>query len=216
MTNFRLCVLLALSTGCASMKQNDSDPQHSSSKIEQLAAKLAPCDLAEMAMGLASDPQVKSASTEFPETALYVTLVEDPHRQDRVRFAAALVLKSRAETADPQATAQVFATALQKNLIGYAYPWGRLWAEGDPLGPLGATLVAIGRPAVPALAALLGDTAPRDSYLGSEEATEMAMRRYRVKDFAAFYLARIIGVELPWQPDLANRDEAIAKLRAKL
>jgi hypothetical protein len=112
--------------------------------------------------------------------------------------------------------AQVFATALQKDLVGYAYPWGRLWADGDPLGPLGTTLVEIGRPAVPALQALLDDTTPRDSYLGSEEATDMTIRHYRVKDFAAFYLARITGVELPWQPDLAKRDQAITNLRVKL
>jgi hypothetical protein len=198
------------------MKPSDSAPQSSSPKIDQLAAKLAASNVAEMATSLAADPQVKAISTEYPDRALYVALVEDAHRPDRVRFAAALVLKSRAENADPQAIAQVFATALQKDLAGYAYPWGRLWADGDAVGPLGAMLVEIGRPAVPALTALLGDTTPRDTYLGSEEATDMAMRRYRVKDFAAFYLARIVGVELPWQQDLAKRDAAIANLRGKL
>jgi hypothetical protein len=33
---------------------------------------------------------------------------------------------------------------------------------------------------------------------------------------SAFYLARIIGVELPWQQNLTKRDAAIANLRAKL
>lgn len=198
------------------MKPSDSAPQGSSSRTAQLAAKLAAFNVAEMATSLAADPQVKAVLTEYPDRALYVTLVEDSHRPDPVRFAAAVVLKSRGEKADPEATAQVFATALQKDLAGYAYPWGRLWADGDSLGPLGTTLVEIGRPAVPALTALLGDTTPRDSYLGSEEATDMATRRYRVKDFAAFYLARIMGVELPWQPDLAKRDQAIANLRAKI
>jgi hypothetical protein len=198
------------------MKQSDSDPPGASSRADQLAVKLAACNVGEMATGLATDPQVKAVSTEYPDSALYVTLVEDAHRPERVRFAAALVLKSRAEKADSKSTAQVFAAALQHDLAGYAYPWGRLWADGDPLGPLGTTLVELGRPAVPALTALLGDTTPRDSYLGSEEATDMAMRRYRVKDFAAFYLARIIGLDLPWQRELAKRDEVIASLRAKL
>ena len=216
MSNSMLCLLLVLSTGCAPMKQSDSDPQGASSRADQLAVKLATCNVGAMATGLAADPQVKAVSTEYPDSAPYVTLVEDSHRPERVRFAAALVLKSRAEKAEPKATAQVFAAALQQDLAGYAYPWGRLWADGDPLGPLGATLVELGRPAVPALIALLDDATPRDSYLGSEEATDMAMRRYRVKDFAAFYLARITGVDLPWQRELPKRDEAIASLRTKL
>jgi hypothetical protein len=57
-----------------------------------------------------------------------------------VRFAAALVLKSRAEKAEPKTTAQVFAAALQQDLAGSASPWGRLWADGDPLASLRAKL----------------------------------------------------------------------------
>ncbi|HEX7940609.1 MAG TPA: hypothetical protein VF488_02325, partial [Gemmatimonadaceae bacterium] len=107
----------------------------------------------------------------------------------------------------------VFARALQHNLAGYAYPWGHLWASLDPVGYLGQVFVQIGRPALPALEALLDEATPRDTYLGSEEATEMAQRRYRVKDFAAVCLAQILKLELPWEPDLAKRDVAIAKLR---
>ena len=77
-------------------------------------------------------------------------------------------------------------------------------------------VVELGRPAIPPLVARLDDAAPRDTYLGSEEATEMAMRQYRVKDFAAFYLARIAGLMLPWQPELASRDQAIARLHQQL
>lgn len=215
MTNLRLCVLLAFAIGCASMKPSDPSSQGSSS-VEQLASRLATVNLTEMATSLAADPEVKAISGAYPDRALYATLVEDRGRPERVRFAAALMLKSRSEKADPEATAHVYAAALQHDLVGYAYPWGRLWADGDDVGPLGATLVEIGRPALPALVPLLADPAPRTAYLGSEESTDMAMRRYRVKDFAAFYLARIVGAALPWQPDLALRDEEIAKLRAKL
>ena len=44
----------------------------------------------------------------------------------------------------------------------------------------------------------------------------MAMRRYRVKDFAAFYLAKIFKLDLPWELDITKRDEAIATLRRRL
>ena len=137
-----------------------------------------------------------------------------------MRFGAALVLMSKSKgrfgNPSPQVVAQVFATALKDNVTVWTWPWGRLWEDGDPVGHLGRIFVEIGRPALPALEALLDDTAPRDAYEGSEEATEMAMRRYRVKDFAAFYIARILHVDLPWEQNLARRDEAIAKLRPQI
>ena len=74
----------------------------------------------------------------------------------------------------------------------------------------------LGRPALPALEALLDDATPRDTYPGSEEATEMAQRGYRVKDFAGFDIAQIVKLELPWEPERAKRDAAIAKLRQAL
>ena len=198
------------------MKPGDSSSQTSSARSEQLATRLAAVNLAEFATGLAADPQAEAVWSEYSEAALYVALVEDTDRSAEVRFAAALMLKSHGAMADPAMTARVFAVALQRDFAGYAYPWGRLWAGGDALGLLGGTFVEIGRPAVPALTALLGDTTPRDTYLGSEEATDMAMRRYRVKDFAGYYLARIIGVDLPYEQDLDRRDAAITALRAKL
>jgi hypothetical protein len=42
------------------------------------------------------------------------------------------------------------------------------------------------------------------------------MRRYRVKDFAAFYIARIMKLDLPWEPNVARRDEAIERLHKQL
>jgi hypothetical protein len=199
---------------CAPMKQHDS------SRVDDLAAKLASCKVADMANGLSMDRQVTAVWNEFGDVGLYMPLLEDAHRPAAVRFAAALVLRSKhaeqLRKANPRVVAQVFATALQLDLAGLAEPWGRLWASGDPLGLLGQIFIELGRPAQQPLEALLDDTTVRDSYTGSEEATEMAMRRYRVKDFAAFYLAKILGLELPWEANLARRDEAIARLRTQL
>jgi hypothetical protein len=183
--------------------------------VDRLAAKLAATNVAEMAVGLASDPEVRAISAEYPDRASYIALVEDPHRTEHVRFAAALVLKSRSEKANPQATAQVFAAALQNKLTGYAYPWGRLWADGDSLGSLGAVLVEIGQPAVAPLTTLLSDTTPLDSYLGSEEATDMAMRHYRVKDFAAS-IWRESSTRSSRGSRIWRSATAISNLRAKL
>lgn len=190
------------------------------STLDALATRLASSKLPDMATGLAEDPQIQRLWTEFPDRRLYASLVPDAQRSEAVRFAAALVLLAKAREQlfqlEPRPVAQVFAIALRDDLAGYAYPWGWLWARGDGAGPLGRVFLQIGRPALPALAALLDDKTPRDSYLGSEEATEMAQRGYRVKDFAAFYTAQIVGAELPWDPDRDKRDAAIARLREAL
>lgn len=190
---------------------------NASSNLDPLVARLASSPVAEMATGLGDDPHVNDLWKEFPDPNLYASLVVDGQRAEPVRFGAAVVLfakqRERLFQIEPRALADVFASALQHNLAGYAYPWGDLWASPDPVGYLGQVFVQIGRPALPALEALLDDATPRDAYLGSEEATEMAQRRYRVKDFAALYIARILKLELPWEPDLAKRDAAIAKLR---
>ena len=210
-----LSLLTMLAIGCPSMKQGD--PQASSPQTDALATRLGSVDVARMATGLASDAQVQALWAETTDATLYAAIVADGKRPAPVRFAAALVLRSHGEKADPAATAEVFAAALQQDLVRAVPPWGKLWASGgDGVGPLGAIVVELGRPAIPALTALLDDTTPRDKYPGSEEATEMRMKRYRVKDFAAFYLAKITGAALPWEQDLARRDEAIARLRAQV
>lgn len=202
-------------TACAPMKPHDS-----SSKANTLATRLSNCNVADIANGLSADPQVNAIWNEYPEASLYTTLVEDTRRPEPVRFAAALILRSKSaeqfKKTSPPAVAQVLATALKQDLAGNAAPWGWLWAPGDPLGLLGQIFIEIGRPAQQPLEVLLDDTTARDTYPGSEEATEMAMRRYRVKDFAAFYLAKIFKLDLPWEQDLTKRDEAIAKLREQI
>lgn len=205
---------ISLSLGCAPMKPHDSDPPRSTA-ADPLAVRLAAVDLQNLAMSLGADPDVDALWRDYSDRALYVSLVEDAKRPLQVRFAAALALRARHDCADAAATAQVFATALQRDLAGYAQPWGRLWA-GDDAGVLGAAVIDLGRAAIPALTGLLDDTTPRDVYVGNEEATELAARGYRVKDFAAFYLARIAGIALAWEPDRARRDAAIATLRTRL
>ena len=201
--------------GCAHVKQDTS-----MSQADLVARELAASNVASMATGLASDPQVDRIWTTYPSPATYALLVEDAHRPEPVRFAAALVLRSRSaeqfEKANPGQMAQVFAGALQHDLARTAWPWGRLWGSDDELGLLGRNFLTLGTAAIPALAALLDDATPRDKYPGSDEATLMKVRHYRVKDFAAFYLSRIAHLDLPWEPNLAKRDEAIARLRQQL
>lgn len=213
----RILLLASLAlAGCAPMTQHESSPQ-----LDSLAARLSSSNIEDMATGLAASPQVDALWKEFPDARLHAALVVDAKRPEPVRFGAALVLLGKDAEAfwrtDRPVIAQVFAAALKQNLAGWAFPWGWLWAsDGDPVGTLGRVFIEIGPPAVPALKPLLDDTTRRASYVGSEEATEMAMKRYRVKDFAAFYIARILKLDLPWEPKLENRDAAIEQLRKQL
>ena len=110
---------------------------------------------------------------------LYSSIVEDTERPEPVRFAAALVLRSMSaeqfQTTEPAAIAQAFAAGLQQDLAGYAFPWGWLWDGGDELGLLGKNFLTLGTAAIPALEALLDDPTLRNTYLGSDEASLMAI-----------------------------------------
>ncbi|HEX4422466.1 MAG TPA: hypothetical protein VH165_31345 [Kofleriaceae bacterium] len=188
--------------------------------VDELAARLAACKVTELATGLAMDPQVSEVWRAFPDPGVYAMLIESEDRPLEVRFAAALMLRSASaagfKRVDPRAMAQVFSSALQEDLAGYAFPWGSLWEPHEPIGLLGEVFLELGVPAEPALGALLEDATARDTYLGRDESAAMAKRQYRVKDFAAFYLARIANLDLPWEPDLTRRDETIDQLRRQL
>src|SRR5512140_437704 len=160
-----VCVISSmLIMGCRAMKPSDSSPP-SSSQLDGLATKLVAADLSAMATGLASDPQVNALWNEYADAGPYTALIEDGKRPNSVRFGAALVLlsknKDRFGNTSLQVIAQVFATALKDNITVWTWPWGRLWADGDPLGHLGRIFPEIGRPALPALEGLLDNTAPR-------------------------------------------------------
>lgn len=81
--------------------------------------------------------------------------------------------------------------------------------------PLGQHVVSLGEPAVAALAPLLSDARPI-SYGGSKEATVGNEYGIRVKDFAAFFIAKVRHRPLAVDVDPARRDRAIADLRASL
>src|SRR5262249_36261534 len=115
---------------------------------------------------------------------------------------------------EPRATPRKWCRAvLAPDTASIASPAG---AINDQVGELGGRLIILGNPAIPALRALLDDGAVVDWYQGSEEATLGNGARYRVRDFAAYYLARITSQKLAFHPDFAARDGEIAKLLATL
>jgi hypothetical protein len=87
--------------------------------------------------------------------------------------------------------------------------WGM---PGAYVERLGATLIAFGDRAVPCLVRLLDDGAPI-GYFGSEDPTLNHMRRYRVRDLAAYFLSEIKHLPYHDGPDPATRDRFIDDLR---
>ena len=112
--------------------------------------------------------------------------------------------------ADPGTVARAYAEALRAEVM--ANPWGM---PGELDEPLGKHVVALGEPAVAALGPLLTD-ARRIDYGGSKEATVGNEYQLRVKDFAAFFIAKIRNRKLTLDTDPRRRDPVIADLAASL
>jgi hypothetical protein len=112
--------------------------------------------------------------------------------------------------ADPARLARAYAEALRAEVM--ANPWGM---PGELDEPLGRHVVALGAPAVAALAPLLSDPR-RIDYGGSKEATVGNEYEMRVKDFAAFFIAKIRDRPIAMHTDPRRRDAAIADLHAWL
>lgn len=142
-------------------------------------------------------------------------LVRDPTAPAKARFLAAEILFARdvffINRVGQEQVAEVYAEALRKQLTPHSNAWGLLW-ENDEAGQAGNRFFILGEHAIPALCALLGDETVIAHYEGSEEATVGNRARYRVKDFAAYYLGRITRHPIPYHRDHAARDAAIADL----
>ena len=114
--------------------------------------------------------------------------------------------------------ASLYAEALRRTGDGGrrwvpANAWGLLYDLNDA-GPTGAHFVRLGDAAITELVKLLDDTG-RLVYDGSKEATVGNAYGYRVKDAAAFYLGRILGVGVTFHQDVAERDAEIERLRRR-
>jgi hypothetical protein len=146
-------------------------------------------------------------------------LVKDSTAPAKVRFLAAEVLFARdvffVDRAGEALVAQLYADALVNGYTGHANAWGLLW-EHDEVGEVGSRFLVLGEAAIPALSALLDNDTIVDSYEGSEEATVGNGYRFRIKDFAAYYLNRITGYPVPFHRDHGGRDAEIERLKAHL
>ena len=130
-------------------------------------------------------------------------LIDDTNAPAKARFIAAEVLflyePAFVKRHGAQKVARIYAVALQRSLIDHLNPWGLLWYN-DSVGEVGSVLVRLGEASIPALIDLLDDYTILQGYWGSEEATLGNAARFRVRDFSAYYLSRIIERPLDIQP----------------
>lgn len=115
----------------------------------------------------------------------------------------------------PEKVAEIYAQALSNDLTGMANSWGLLYEHEDE-GTVGIVFLKIGEKAIPALSKLLDDERTNLKYQGSIEATVGNGYGYRIKDFAAYYIGRILGKPLKYYRDLADRDAQIDSLKKEL
>lgn len=221
-----LAMLLVIGTACACRHPDSASPERRGS-----AAVAAP---AQKGNGMASTQDVVKMLEDRGYQRLFMTMTDqaidevwtgaggaagldavigDAAAPAKARYLAAEIRFRKDATfrpADPAALARAYADALRSEVL--ANPWGM---PGELDEPLGKHVVSLGEPAVAALVPLLSDSR-RIDYGGSKEATVGNEFQMRVKDFAAFFIARIRNRALAMDPDPKHRDQAIADLRASL
>lgn len=152
------------------------------------------------------------------------------HFEDIIRLVASEILYKEVPDYPPDeyddALAYVYSQALRmtgnndsfvSNLMGNQ--WGFLYYD-DELGDagieaMGRHLLATGKKSIPYLMRLLDNT-NRIFYEGSQEATLGNSLKYRVKDAAAYYIGKLLGIDVRFHRKFEDRDGEINKLNSKL
>lgn len=133
--------------------------------------------------------------------------------------AAELILKKNVRLTDQDKTllAQVYAANLQ--LLGdetfFKFnidDWCRPHLNNE-FGRLGKRFLVFDEKSITPLAEIVANGNEFIQYEGSEESTEMDFYRYRIKDFAAFYISKIKDIPMAFYQDFEKRDAEIERLK---
>ena len=116
--------------------------------------------------------------------------------------------------------ARIYAQALANNYTGMANSWGLLYKykgqyEHRNIGLTAGMFLELWDKALPSLIELLDDVTVY-LYDGSEEATVGNAYKFRVKDFAAYYIGKITRTPVAYHERHEDRDKEIEKLKKVL
>ncbi|SET51934.1 hypothetical protein SAMN05216326_13227 [Nitrosomonas marina] len=179
---------------------------------------------------LGDESALKSIWRDGNNRAYLERIVQDKQFEDIARVVASEILYKEKPDYPPSeyddALAYVYSQALRmtgnndvlvSKLMGNQ--WGFLYHD-DELGDagreiLGRHLMATGNKSIPYLIPLLDDT-NLILYEGSQEATLGNSFGYRVKDAAAYYIAKLLGIDIRFYQQIEDRDKEIKKLKSKL
>jgi len=151
-------------------------------------------------------------------------LIESKNSSLHSKFLAAEILRHfeiKAKAKHYDILSEAYTYALANSSIykeGFIQLNGNLWGflyEMDDTGYLGKQLIKYGDRCIPGLVKLLND----DNivlYEGSKEATIGNSYQYRIKDIAAFYIAKIKNITINYYKDFEDRDKEIERLKAML
>ncbi|MCH2044851.1 MAG: hypothetical protein MK212_12100 [Saprospiraceae bacterium] len=147
-----------------------------------------------------------------------VAVVKDELAPMKARFFACEILDIKQFTyhkdVPKKMIAEIYAKALANNYTGYANSWGLLYKHNDE-GTTGIIFLELWDKALPALIPLL-DNDTQYLYAGSEEATVGNAYRFRVKDFAAYYIGKITRIPVVYHESHEARDKEIEALKEAL
>lgn len=165
------------------------------------------------------DETIENVWSDSRNHHLLDDILNDPTISHEAKFLACEILFKKdilfMRRHAPEEVAEIYAKALSNNLTGMANSWGLLYEHEDE-GTVGGAFLTIGEKAIPALAKLLNDERTTLKYQGSAEATLGNEYRYRIKDFAAYYIGRITGNPLKYYADFPDRDDQINTLKNNL
>lgn len=214
---FSLCSCQAQHT---SPKSNDLNKNMTNTKSNTITKKLMEDHYGEF-FNYALQDQIKNTIwEEAGGVAPLKAIVINEKVPTKARLLACEVLMKyeftslRGEDMEIDRIAAIYTDALVNNITGMANSWGLLYEHNDE-GPIGIMLVMLGEKAIPELVKLF-DNETIHMYHGSEEATVGNGYKFRVKDFAAYYICKIKNIKAVYHETHAARDEEIEKLKTLL
>ena len=191
-------------------------------KSDTIAEKLASDSYGDFFNYLIQDQIIATVWAEAGGVAPLKAIVINEDAPMKARMLANEVLLKREftylsdEDVKIDRVAAIYTYALANNLTGMANSWGFLYKHPYiAVGSLGSKFTILGEEAIPELVKLL-DNETIHRYHGSEEATVGNSYRFRVKDFAAYYIYRIKNIKAVYHETHAARDAEIEKLKLLL